>query len=446
MKRRYACRPLLTLAAAALSAVLLSACGGNHKAGEDTSYPYSWTENKDGSVTVIVRCETEDDCIWEAERSEQIEITAAGATESTEEVQQTESTDQTDQGEQTQQSEQTEQTQQSDQAQQPASTDGEYTITALTDEVSGVAAFTRRKEGGLEEQVWQISLSLQTDSKGKLEVIDTWNGAPDTAATESAGEDTEAPYQWCSDGQEGLRVYVTTADQSWQVTTEGGSEDEDSYLTALGPDYDAEGFLVTIRGNAESGTVALKAIESGIYIELDLTRNDEGSLTVTDHREGSWERAREDIPGMTELEEEFGTVAIPQGITILESSTSVWEDGADITATVGHIYYQKGSETRSLEMAADVTIEELIKAVADESEAVETQTGEVGDTAVTICLYTGSADAFWENEDGIVCRLYNGGNQSLEELLAGESSVSYEDMLAEAADWIEAGQKAAEED
>ena len=50
----------------ALSLILLTACGSN-QAGKDTAHPYSWKEQRDGSIQLTIDGTVEDGYDWQVD-------------------------------------------------------------------------------------------------------------------------------------------------------------------------------------------------------------------------------------------------------------------------------------------------------------------------------------------------------------------------------------------
>lgn len=357
-----------------LAAALLTACGGNNKGGTDTAYPFTWKEAGDGSLEVTISGELEEGYSWSADSSGQF---AAAQTE-----------------------------------------DG-FTISPEAEGAFGVVTFTCQSGGTLPNQIFQITLSLETNEKGKLQVSDSWS--TELEGNESAGEGTDYPYQWKTDENGNLLVYVTTSDRTWQVSTEVGSEDV--WLSALGPNYDENGFLVTISGTAPAGTVYLRAAESQAAILLDIDIDSDGQITLSNHAEEAWVQSKEEISGVSELEAQFGTLTIPEQRYVTECRTSVWNDGVSVNAVTGTVCFTKDGAEWSYLAADNLPLETLMSEILDET--CETQIGESAGREVTVSVFpNGGAAAFWQEDNGRVFALNGNGD------------LSAEDMLEEAANWI----------
>lgn len=370
-------RMIWGIALALLAAVSLTACGGKNTGGGDTPYPYSWAESSDGSVALTIKGTPEEGYAWTAEGSDLLEITR---------------------------------------------TETGFAISATETEVAGVATFTLETEGALPNQAYEITLSLEANSKGRLEVQDSSSQALEANA--SAGEDTEAPYQWRYDAAQGLLVYVTTTDRTWQVTVDNHSEDEtDDTFYAVGPSYDEGGFLLTLGGRVETGTVTLKGAECGLAITLEVEQEADGALTLVSHSQEAWKRQKSDITGLEELEDRFGTLGVPAGVVLTACSTAVWSEADEVNATVGDVYFQQEGEERSLFLASGAAQEDLMEELMDED--METETREAGGRSVTVWSYEDEYTAFWTGDNGIVYALSMDG-------------VTLEDVLSAAEDWMEA--------
>lgn len=421
----------------AITAVMLAGCSKN-QGGQDTPYPYSWKENRDGSVELTINGETEEGYTWTAESSYMLQ------------------TDKTETG---------------------------FTITPLTGDAAGVVSFTCQTDGSLPEQVYKITLSLKADEKGRLEVLDDQNEALEGNA--SAEEKLEIPCQWRYDGEKGLLVYVTTADRSWKIRTEsqektgedgnaeagseavsenaesaqseesasektadsaqaestageeaaldsemeypGTDQTGNTYLSVMGPDYDENGFLVTIRGTEQSAAIILEGLESSRYIRLEIQIDDTGEGAIVNCSEGTLERTKEDMEGMSELEEQFGTVEIPEGTAVVECRTEIRNDEENADAVLGTVYYQKNGNTWSYTIAENITLEQLIQEATDE-DPDQLETGETDGISVALYSMYDKSFAFWQESSTRVCML-----------CSGESKAS-ESMLNETQSWIGAQQ------
>lgn len=364
MKKGWVCGLLLLF-----TAVSLTACGKN-QGGANTPYPYSWKELRDGSVEITIRGELEEGWSWQPEYGDTLQV------------------EQTEKG---------------------------FSAVPLTEDAEGVVTFICQKDGPLIDYAYQICISMQTDQKGCLKVVGNWNTA--LSGIESAGEDTEHPYQWRTDPEEGLWIHVTTEDQSWQVMNEKGT------LSVYGPNYDETGFTIMVRAKQVSAdNLTIYTLESGFAIQMKLQTDEAGQITVTEHQEGAYTREKTDIPGIAELEEQFGTVWIPENTSVTECKVSVWDDGESLKATVGTVSFLKSRKTWNYIIAKDISQETLMEELLDGTE--ETQTGEVNGYTVTICTFANGSSAFWQTDDGRVCALLTKGARS------------FEDTLAAAAEWM----------
>ena len=137
----------------ALSLIFLTACGSN-QAGKDMAHPYSWKEQRDGSIQLTIDGTVEDGYDWQVDgvdgsilRVEKLEKGNAKKTY--------------------------------------------YSVTAL-DRGFAALTFNCERDGVLQDRVFQISMQFQTDESGKLTVIG--NSEQELQGVSSAGEDTNSPY------------------------------------------------------------------------------------------------------------------------------------------------------------------------------------------------------------------------------------------------------------
>lgn len=377
MKKRIFCGLLFLCIA-----VLFMACGEKTQEITNIPYPYSWTQNSDGSVQVTLQSVDDSAMIWTAECSQKL---------------------------------------------QAESTDSGYIVSPLEDADGGIVTFTLETEAGISDQLYQISLSLGVDKKGRLQVLDSWNS--ELESNNTAGEDTDYPYQWRYDTEEGLLIYVTTGDQSWQLSLEeDNGTAEDSSLesstggfTFTGPIYDDNGFSVTVSGTGSNGILTLWSLEGSFCITLELQSDASGVISVASHSEEARAQTKSSIPGLKELEAQFGVLQIPQGLSVTECNTSSWEND-DITITIAQVLFFRNGEIWNYVMAKDITLDALIEQTLDDD--VETHSSKANGKTVTVAVSTDGVDVFWQADNGNACALLGEGEET--------------DVLKIAADWMEA--------
>lgn len=469
MKRLKACGLVLVLAAA-----LLAGCGKS-KEGTDSPYPYSWNEKKDGTVEVVISGALEDDYVWDAESSELLQVDETGDAGESENDQKSERSSKNEYEFRITALEDFDAgivtfTCQAENG-LPVETfeiclsleldeNGKLTVTEdRYGEITTGGTVEKAGENTDHPYEWQY-----TDEEGLLIYVSAsdqnWNAEIQTDGSDAAGSEDAAVTDEAS-GNEDLEAAGETvgnedieaadeaagsedaaeaeividsanaaaADGTAEGTDVGYIEEEYAYETTEAADfsvksleYEEGGFLVRVTGNASSGMLTLSSIESSYRIQLVLQTDDKGKITVASHSEGSWERTKEEISGMTELEANFGTLRIPEGVVIEKCTVSDWGDEENPNAISGSLDFIKNGESWIYVMAKNMSLETLVDEVLDEG--VERRTDDSLGRTVTLGQMDDSFDAFWENSDGTVCALLPMGD------------VSVEDTLAAAAEWM----------
>ena len=353
----------------ALCLILLTACGSN-QAGKDTAHPYSWKEQRDGSIQLTIDGTVEDGYDWQVDgvdgsilRVEKLEKGNAKKTY--------------------------------------------YSVTAL-DRGFAALTFNCERDGVLQDRVFQISMQFQTDESGKLTVIG--NSEQELQGVSSAGEDTNSPYIWqMEDGS--LKLYITQKDSqgSWQAMGV-----DTAYLSVAGPIYDESGCMFRFTGKkaGETSTVLYDAKE-GFGISLNLSLDETGQIKVTEHTEGPYEPAEDTVPGMAEFKALAGTVTLPKGARIERCETFAWSGtGEADTGRVrfllsGKEWFCLVSKTVPLE-----TMEEQYAAVFEEPYKTT-----LGGCPVMIYPIIDEGAAFWQDSQGRSIALFGRSNPMTEKIM-----------------------------
>ena len=336
----------------ALCLMLLTACGSN-QAGKNTAHPYSWKEQRDGSILLTIMGTVEDGYDWQVDGVDgsilQVEKMEKSNAEKT-----------------------------------------YYSVTALD---RGIAAltFNCERDGVLQDRIFQISMQFQTDEDGKLKVIG--NSEKELQGVSSAGEDTNSPFIWQTE-DESLTIYITqeAGQGSWRAVGVDAA-----YLSVSGPVYDENGCMFQFTGKeAGETTVVLYNVKEGFGISLVLTVDEAGQITVTAHGEGPYEPAEENIPGMAEFKALAGTVTLPKGARIERCETFAWGGTGD--ADMGQVKFLLNGKGWTCMVSKTVpleTMKEQYTAVIEDP--YETT---VGGCPVTICIVVDEGAAFWQDDQG----------------------------------------------
>ena len=354
----------------ALCLILLTACGSN-QAGKDTAHPYSWKEQRDGSIQLTINGTVEDGYDWQVD----------GVDGSILQVEKLEKSD---------------------------AKKTYYSVTALD---RGIAAltFNCERDGVLQDRVFQISMQFQTDESGKLTVIG--NSEQEMQGVSSAGEDTNSPYIWQME-DESLKLYITQEDKqsSWRAVGVDAA-----YLSVSGPVYDENGCMFQFTGKKAGETSAvLYDAKEGFGISLSLSMDETGQITVTEHKEGPYEPAEDTIPGMAEFKALAGTVTLPKDARIERCETFAWNGTGE--ADAGQIRFLLNGEKWTCAVSKTVSLETMQEQYAAVFEEPYETT--LGGCPVTIYLVIDEGAAFWLDSQGRSVALFGRSSSMSEKTMA----------------------------
>ena len=256
---------------AVLCVALLTACGSSNSAGEDTAHPYSWKEQRSGAVELTIRGAVEEGCQWVVEGTDGGIVQVEKLEKSSE----------------------------------------EQTCFSITPLASGISmlSFTCQREGLLEERVFQIVMQLQTDGKGKLTVVGV--NQSELAGAASAGQDTENPYAWQMEQEGYLNISIAQSGQEglWRAMGK-----DDGIISVSGPIYDDESCKFHVTGEkAGTSKLVLYDPDRGYGIRLQLTVDEAGQITVSEHQEGPYTPSDDENPELLQCKAVVGAFALPEG-------------------------------------------------------------------------------------------------------------------------------------
>lgn len=366
-----------------LSIAFLAACGATGKGGEGTQHPYTWKEEKDGSVLLTISGAVEAGYDWAVSgdaggivRVEKLEKSSGARTF--------------------------------------------YTLAPLS-RGSSELTFTCRRAGVLEDMTCRISLRLETDAEGCLRVTDSSERA--FAGVTTAGEDTEHPYMWVNGEDGSLRLYVERRGSIalWQALGF-----DDACVTVADPVYDPEGVLFAVTGAAAGETdLVLSSLEKNFAIQLRLTVDDGLRVTVAAHQAGEYVPRDGWISGSEDFKKAVGAVTLPDGARVMGYETEVWYDGDVRRGILGRIRSMTDGEYWECIVSREIPVSVLLNDYL--GGAAEDRTVEICGRTVTIRILAREAGAFWQDDEGRAFGLLKSGKLSLG------------DMSDAAAQWIGGG-------
>lgn len=355
-----------------LCMVLLTACGSSHSAGKDTSHPYTWKEQRDGSVQLTIRGAVEDGYEWLVEGTENGIVQVEQESSSKEQTR--------------------------------------FSIQPLASG-SSVLCFICQRNGLLTEQVFQIVMQLETDEKGKLTVSGV-NQTEQTGAS-SGGEDTENPYAWQME-QSDERVYLAISvaqkdpESMWRIMGE-----DDQIITVSGPDYGEESCQFRVTGK-QVGTskLVLYDPDRGYAIRMTLSVGEDGQITVTEHEGGPYTPTDEDDKELAQCKAAVGGFTLPEGSRVDYSDPLDWDmDGTDETC---ELKFGLGDNNWYCLISNGMSPKELM------SEYGAADQGEVTDVdGCSVSLYHNDQGiyAVWQDKQGRTFLLEGSGERSKEDII-----------------------------
>ena len=359
-----------TVFMAVLCVVLLTACGSSYSAGEDTTHPYSWKEQRNGAVQLTIRGAMEEGCQWV------VEGTDSG-------IVQVEKLDKSSK---------------------------EQTCFSITPLASGssVLSFTCQREGLLEERVFQIVMQLQTDEKGKLTV--TGVNQSELAGAASAGQDTENPYAWQMEQEGYFNISIAQSGQEGLWRAMGT---DDGIIGVSGPIYDDGSCKFHVAGK-KAGTSGLILYDPsrGYGIRLQLTVDEAGQIAVAEHQEGPYTPSENEDPELGQCKAVVGAFALPEGSRVERCGTIDWDmDGTDETCEI--IFLLNGSGWYCL-ISKGIAPEDM---GAEYAETARMEATDVDGCAVTLYHFDEGTVAVWQDDQGRTFRLEYGGNSSTDDVI-----------------------------
>lgn len=356
---------------AVLCVAMLTACGSSNSAGEDTAHPYSWKEQRSGAVELTIRGAVEEGCQWVVEGTDGGIIQVEKLEKSSE----------------------------------------EQTCFSITPLASGISmlSFTCQREGLLEERVFQIVMQLQTDGKGKLTVVGV--NQSELAGAASAGQDTENPYAWQMEQEGYLNISIAQSGQEglWRAMGK-----DDGIISVSGPIYDDESCKFHVTGEkAGTSKLVLYDPDRGYGIRLQLTVDEAGQITVSEHQEGPYTPSDDENPELLQCKAVVGAFVLPEGSRVERCGTIDWNmDGTDETCEI--IFTLNGSGWYCL-ISKGIAPEEIREEYA---EAGQEEVTNVNGCAVTLYRYDEGTVAIWQDQQGRLFRLEYGGDQSTDEVIS----------------------------
>lgn len=264
-------------------ALLLTACGGG-SGGKGSAHPYSWKEKGDGSVQLTVQNAPEEGYNWNVE--------SGGAAQAA----------RLDDG---------------------TKNKAVFSVTGQ-DAGQGTVQLSCRREQAPHDVSFQILLTVQTGETGKASLTQAdFQAFP---AAGSAGEEGKARCVWYVDTDGGTKVYLGGGDGAydWAVL-----DDDTAVLTVSGPEYDDEGGCTYQLDGVAAGetTLTLYDLRQDYGFQLQVTVDEEQSVSVASGQAGTFAVASSQVPDMDRAEELLGTLSFPQDVRVLQCRVGNWNGG-----------------------------------------------------------------------------------------------------------------------
>lgn len=260
------------IALTVLMVLLLTACGSK-QGGNGSKHPYNWKEKRDGSVELTIKNAPEEGYAWTAEEAEggflQIERTDAGG--------------------------------------------GDKAVFSVTGDspIGGTAIFACRRESAPGDTAFEIWLQVERSDKGRLTVTQTeYREFP---SVETAGVEGAASCSWYS-GTDGTGKLYLNELYEWRAMG------YDETILSIGlPTYGESGCTYTLTGLAAGETSLLMYDLTQDYgFRLSVTVAEDLSVTLSNGEAGTFEIPAQQIPGMQEVTDYIGELAIPSGYRVIE--------------------------------------------------------------------------------------------------------------------------------
>lgn len=354
---------LIGLAAVVLLAVaagflLRAVNGGRFRGGEDTDYPFTWTERRDGSVRLALPRAA--GRVWTADEADAALLTVTG------------------QGE------------------------GQFLVVPAA-EGAQVLSFTLRGEADGRDKAfrWSLRVACESDGGALRAHVSSYEGTPLQGLLTGAADEAGRAAYTIDPFAGGLTI--DAADASDEPYWTGGSSDE-SVLRFAEAVYDTglqEATGVFFAGGA-AGTceIFFHSGRAGTEIAATVENDGNGGLTVTAHERRDYTAAAGEEPRGEAAERAdylalFGEPALPDGAADVRYELVSLRDEARDAGVVG---FTLDGRRWSLLTTEAATADELLADWAEED--VETTSEEVNGRTVTLQLGAGAAQALWTDGEG----------------------------------------------
>ena len=223
-------------AAALLLILLLGGCSKRFSGGEDTPYPYEWTEKGKGTIVLSINGAEAQDYDWLPQNYDDSVLEV-----SEEKVK------------------------------------NDYHTYVITPQMPGQTEITfacEKQEGPLTDHRYEIHLVLDISEKNKARVVEHYQ--TEYAGVQRRGEDTDAPYIYQTESDGSLSVFVedTSEDSIWN-----GASDNESIAVCTRQNIVEGGawYSVTAVGTGKA-TITLENLVSGAKITLPVTVDENGNV------------------------------------------------------------------------------------------------------------------------------------------------------------------------
>lgn len=233
-------KKLLCGAFALLMAASLGGCSKRFSGGEDTPYPYEWTEKSNGTIVLSIDSAAAPDSEWVPQDYDNSVLDI-----SEQEVK------------------------------------GDHRTCVITPKITGttteVTFACEKQVGPLTEHSFEIHFLLQPGKKDRLTVAEHTETA--FSGLQVRGEDTDAPYYYQTEKDGTLSVYIE-CDQTDAIWTK--SSTDDSVATAVRQDVLEDGawYVIQPKGKGKA-VITMQDTVSGVKVSIPVTV-DENSNVLAD--------------------------------------------------------------------------------------------------------------------------------------------------------------------
>ena len=222
--------------AALCLAVSLGGCAKRFTGGEDTPYPYEWTEKSKGTIVLSVNSAEAADCDWLPQSYDDSVLTV-----SEEKVK------------------------------------GDYHTYTITPEMPGRAEITfacEKQEGPLTDHRFEIHLVLDISEKNKASVAEHYQVA--YSGVQHGGEGTAAPYLYQTEADGSLSVFLedTSEDSIWN----GTSDNEKTAVCTRQEIVDGGAWYSVTVGDKGTAKITFENTVSGVKVVLPVTVDADGNV------------------------------------------------------------------------------------------------------------------------------------------------------------------------